>query len=40
MSNWAAGLGAVRESGVLSSFFPTDLAPPMVAPGDLGKVAA
>lgn len=40
MSNWTAMLDAVRESGSLPSFFPSDLAIPMVAPQDLGEMAA
>jgi uncharacterized protein YbjT (DUF2867 family) len=40
MSNWDASLPAVRETGVLTSFFPADLAMPMVAPRDLGEAAA
>ena len=40
MSNWAGMLETVRESGVLPSFFPADLALPMVAAGDLGEFAA
>ncbi|SEO92930.1 Uncharacterized conserved protein YbjT, contains NAD(P)-binding and DUF2867 domains [Salinihabitans flavidus] len=40
MSNWAGMAEPVRESGILPSFFPTELPIPMVAPADLGKVAA
>ncbi|MCO6439558.1 MAG: NmrA family NAD(P)-binding protein [Nitrococcus mobilis] len=40
MSNWVGMADAVRESGTLPSFFPADLALPMVAPDDLGQVAA
>lgn len=40
MSNWAGMADAARESGTLLSFFPADLALPMVAPSDLGQTAA
>lgn len=40
MSNWAGMIGTVRESGILPSFFPADMALPMVAPEDLGQAAA
>jgi uncharacterized protein YbjT (DUF2867 family) len=40
MSNWTGMLDAVRGSGTLPSFFPADMALPMVAPGDLGEAAA
>ncbi len=40
MSNWDAQLDVVRSSGKLSSFFPQDLHLPMVAPRDLGVLAA
>ncbi|MHC0053892.1 NmrA family NAD(P)-binding protein [Actibacterium sp. D379-3] len=40
MSNWAGMLGPALESGKLPSFFPADLALPMVAPTDLGEAAA
>ncbi|WP_114391283.1 NmrA family NAD(P)-binding protein [Notoacmeibacter marinus] len=40
MSNWAGMVDVVRESGTLPSFFPADLALPVVAPGDLGRIAA
>lgn len=40
MSNWAGMIQSVQESGTLPSFFPADLSIPMVAPHDLGKVAA
>lgn len=39
MSNWDAVLASARE-GTLPSMFPADLKVPMVAPVDLGKVAA
>ncbi|MCB9947875.1 MAG: NmrA family NAD(P)-binding protein [Rhodospirillaceae bacterium] len=40
MSNWAGMLGPALASGTLPSFFPADLALPMVAPADLGEAAA
>ncbi|WP_322402943.1 NmrA family NAD(P)-binding protein [Massilia luteola] len=40
MSNWADMLDTVRHRGKLPSFFPTDVAIPMVAPDDLGEAAA
>lgn len=39
MSNWDAVLASARD-GTLPSMFPADLKVPMVAPVDLGKVAA
>lgn len=40
MSNWDGSFDAARENGVLSSVLPRDLKLPMVAPRDLGAVAA
>lgn len=40
MSNWTEMLDSVRHRGKLPSFFPEDAAIPMVAPADLGEVAA
>jgi uncharacterized protein YbjT (DUF2867 family) len=40
MSNWVEMLDTVRHRGKLPSFFPEDLVIPMVAPDDLGEVAA
>jgi uncharacterized protein YbjT (DUF2867 family) len=40
MSNWTEMLDTVRHRGKLPSFFPEDLVIPMVAPDDLGEVAA
>lgn len=40
MSNWSEMLDMVRERHALPSFFPEDLAIPMVAPADLGEQAA
>jgi uncharacterized protein YbjT (DUF2867 family) len=39
-SNWDAMLEPVTKSGILSTMFPADLELPMVAPQDLGRVAA
>ena len=40
MSNWDSALGTAREEGVVHTFFPRDFPLPMVAPADLGRVAA
>lgn len=40
MSNWAGMLEVARTEGKLPSFFPADLEMPMVAPEDLGHLAA
>jgi len=40
MSNWDAALEGARRSGMLQSMLPRDLKIPMVAPKDLGAVAA
>lgn len=40
MSNWADMFDTVRHRGTLPSFFPQDVAIPMVAPDDLGEAAA
>jgi uncharacterized protein YbjT (DUF2867 family) len=40
MSNWDGALDAARAGGVLPSILPRDLLLPMVAPRDLGAVAA
>lgn len=40
MSNWGGMFDAVRSSGKLPSFFPANMALPMVAPQDLGEAAA
>lgn len=39
-SNWDAMVGPVTKDGVLSTMLPADLRLPMVAPEDLGRVAA
>jgi uncharacterized protein YbjT (DUF2867 family) len=38
--NLAGTLGAVKEAGVLPSFFPADYAFPMASTGDIGRLAA
>lgn len=40
MSNWDDAFGPVREKGELPTMLPPDLKLPMVAPADLGAVAA
>ncbi|MFL6603259.1 MAG: NAD(P)H-binding protein [Steroidobacteraceae bacterium] len=40
MSNWDGALDAANRSGLLMSMLPRDLKIPMVAPKDLGAVAA
>jgi uncharacterized protein YbjT (DUF2867 family) len=40
MSNWDSALGTARDEGVVHTFFPPDFHLPMVAPADLGRVAA
>ncbi len=40
LSNWAASLATARESGVVFSFFPAEMKLPMVAPQDIGELAA
>lgn len=40
MSNWDYALETAREHGVVPSFFPADFRLPMVAPHDIGVVAA
>ncbi|WP_281700865.1 NmrA family NAD(P)-binding protein [Acetobacter malorum] len=40
MSNWTFGVDAVRASGVLETFLPASQKVPMVAPQDVGAVAA
>lgn len=40
MSNWDGFLTSARDTGKLPTMFPADLAIPMVAPQDLGKLAA
>jgi uncharacterized protein YbjT (DUF2867 family) len=40
MSNWDSALQTARDEGVVRTFLPTEFALPMVAPADLGHVAA
>jgi len=40
MSNWVEQLPIIKENGELMSFFPVDLKFPMVAPPDIGELAA
>lgn len=40
LSNWGEMIDTVRTQGKLPSFFPAELAFPMVAPEDLGEAAA
>jgi uncharacterized protein YbjT (DUF2867 family) len=40
MSNWDGFLESAARDGVIYSFFPADFTLPMVAPKDLGRVAA
>lgn len=39
MSNWDAQLESASDTGVLTTFLPTDFVIPMVAPADIGAVA-
>ena len=40
MSNWSAALQAAREQGVIQTLYPKDFKLPMVAPSDIGELAA
>jgi uncharacterized protein YbjT (DUF2867 family) len=40
MSNWGASLQVARERGAIQTFYPKDFKLPMVAPADLGELAA
>ena len=40
MSNWDMMVTPARENGLLPTMYPADLRIPMVAPADLGRVAA
>jgi uncharacterized protein YbjT (DUF2867 family) len=40
MSNWDAMIEPVRNDGIIPTMYPADLKIPMVAPADLGVVAA
>jgi uncharacterized protein YbjT (DUF2867 family) len=40
MSNWDFALQTAKQDGVIHTFFPTDFELPMVAPQDIGELAA
>ncbi|WP_026734323.1 NmrA family NAD(P)-binding protein [Fischerella sp. PCC 9605] len=40
MSNWDFSLQTAKQDGVINTFFPTDFVLPMVAPRDIGQLAA
>jgi len=40
MSNWDAALSTAQQQGTIPTFYPLDFQLPMVAPQDLGEVAA
>ncbi|MGC1525345.1 MAG: NmrA family NAD(P)-binding protein [Phormidesmis sp.] len=40
MSNWDASLQTAKQEGVINTFFPTNFILPMVAPRDIGQLAA
>lgn len=40
MSNWAMALPTVQQKGQLPTFYPPDFELPMVAPADIGQLAA
>jgi uncharacterized protein YbjT (DUF2867 family) len=40
MSNWDFSLQTAKQDGVINTFFPTDFIVPMVAPHDMGQLAA
>lgn len=40
MSNWDFSLQTAKQEGVINTFFPTDFMLPMVAPLDIGQLAA
>lgn len=40
MSNWAASINIVRETGKLNTMYPVNFKLPMVSPKDIGLVAA
>ena len=40
MSNWDQALESARDEGIVHTFFPAGFTLPMVAPADLGQVAA
>ncbi|MBW4484739.1 MAG: NmrA family NAD(P)-binding protein [Tildeniella torsiva UHER 1998/13D] len=40
MSNWCASLQSAREQGIVQMLYPADFKLPMVAPSDIGAIAA
>ncbi len=40
MSNWGASLQLAREQGIVQTLYPKDFKLPMVAPSDIGNLAA
>lgn len=40
MSNWDFSLQTAKQDGAIDTFFPTDFVLPMVAPRDIGQLAA
>lgn len=40
MSNWRASLPSAREQGIIQTLYPADFKLPMVAPSDIGAIAA
>jgi uncharacterized protein YbjT (DUF2867 family) len=40
MSNWDFALETAKQDGVINTFFPIDFVLPMVAPRDIGQLAA
>lgn len=40
MSNWDAALETAKTEGIVHTFYPVDFKLPMVAPADIGKIAA
>lgn len=40
MSNWDASLESAKNEGVVHTLYPVDFKLPMVAPNDIGKIAA
>ena len=39
-SNWLQSIDLIKEKGILPTFYPPDLAFPMISPGDVGIIAA
>ena len=40
LSNWASAVTTAKESGTVFSFFPAEMKLPMIAPQDIGELAA